>query len=208
MQGQISTPSYSQNNSRVADITQRVTSTTSATQRQSIITPTATPGTSSRTTLACTKTMQTDSTRHVESSPAFIIASTPSPLSGLENQPSPIPNPEARKIITNPLGMQGTENNQRQRQWQMQPQAVSAPRSKVSGSRSIRRFGHSDMARLVFAMGTLLELYMCSRQPFMSASHLEIVSYATQRIAKAFAETPQWQILQTYWNTAMQQNNI
>jgi hypothetical protein len=64
------------------------------------------------------------------------------------------------------------------------------------------------MTRLVFAMGRLLEHYMCNRQPFRSASHLEIVSYATQRIAKAFAETPQWQILQTYWNTAMQQNNI
>jgi len=41
IQGQKCTPSSSLNNSRVADITHRVTSTPSATQRWSIITPTA-----------------------------------------------------------------------------------------------------------------------------------------------------------------------
>ena len=49
---------------------------------------------------------------------------------------------------------------------------------------------------------------MWNRQPFMSASHLEMVSYATQRIAKALAEAPHWRIIEMYWNTAMQQNNI
>jgi len=78
----------------------------------------------------------------------------------------------------------------------------------VSVSRSIHRFGHSDMMRLVFATGTLLEFYMWNRRLFMSASDLEMESYATRRVAKAFAEAPHWQIMETYWNTAMQQNNI
>jgi len=42
----------------------------------------------------------------------------------------------------------------------------------------------------------------------MSASDLQTVSYATRRVAKALAEAPHWQIIETYWNTAMQQNNI
>ena len=42
----------------------------------------------------------------------------------------------------------------------------------------------------------------------MSVSNLEMISYATRRVAKALAEAPHWQILETYWNTAMQQNNI
>ena len=42
----------------------------------------------------------------------------------------------------------------------------------------------------------------------MSASHLETVSYATRRVATALAEAPHWQIIDTYWNTAKQQNNI
>jgi hypothetical protein len=204
IQGQNSTPSSSLNNSRVADINQRVTSTPSATQRRSTNTPTATPGTSSRSTPAPGGT----STRRVVSSPASGIVITPTPLRGLENLPTPIPNPEARAIITNPLRTRVTEKIQRQGQWQLQPQAVSTPRSMVSGSRSIHRFGHSDMTRLVFATGRLLELYMWNRRPFMSASDLETVSYATRRVSKALAEGPHWQIIETYWNTAMQQNNI
>jgi hypothetical protein len=169
-----------------------VTSTPSATQRRSIITPTATPGTSSRNTPAPSGITQTDSTRRVVSSPASGIASTPTPLSGLENLPTPIPNPEARAIITNSLGTRAIERNQRQRQWQLQPQVVSTPRSVVSGSRSIHRFGHSDMTRLVFARGRLLELYMWNRRPFMSASGLETVSCATRRVVTALAEVPHW----------------
>jgi cobalamin-dependent methionine synthase I len=42
----------------------------------------------------------------------------------------------------------------------------------------------------------------------MSASNLEMVSYATQYVAEALAEAPHLQIIETYWNTAMQQNNI
>jgi len=49
---------------------------------------------------------------------------------------------------------------------------------------------------------------MWNREPFMSVSDLEIVRYATQRVAKALAEAPHWQIIETYWNTAMQQHNI
>jgi len=131
IQGQISTPSSSLNNPPVADII------LSPTQRHSMITPTATPGTSIRNTPAPSRTSQTESTRRVVSSPASGIASTPTLLSGLENLPTPYANPEARAIITNPLRTRVTEMNQRQRQWQLQAQAVSTPRSVVSGSRRI-----------------------------------------------------------------------
>jgi hypothetical protein len=192
IQGQNSTPTSLLNNSRVADITQRVTSTPAATQRQSTITATATPGTSSHNMPAPSGITQTDSTRRVVSSPASGIASTPTLLSGLENLPTPIPDPEARAIITSPMRTRATERNQRQRQWQLQPPAVSTPRSGVSGSRSIHRFGHSDMMRLVFATGRPLELYMWNRRAFMSASDLETVSCATRPVAKALAEAPHW----------------
>jgi len=49
---------------------------------------------------------------------------------------------------------------------------------------------------------------MRNRWPFMSASDLETVSYAMQCVSKALAEAPHWHIIETYWNTAMQQNNI
>jgi len=110
-------PSSSLNNSRIADITQSMTSTPSATQRRLINSSTATPVTSSRSTPAHGET----STRHVVSSPAFGITITPTSLSGLENLPTPIPNPEARTIITNPLRTRATEKNRRQSQWQLQP---------------------------------------------------------------------------------------
>jgi len=103
IQDQNSTHSSSLNDSRVTDITQHVTSTPSTTQRWSIITPTAMPGTTSRNTPAPIRTIQTDSTRQLESSAASGIASTHTILSGLENLPTPIPNPEACAIITNPL---------------------------------------------------------------------------------------------------------
>jgi len=49
---------------------------------------------------------------------------------------------------------------------------------------------------------------MSNSPPFMSASDLETVCYATRHFAKALAEAPYWQIIETYWNTGMQQNNI
>jgi len=49
---------------------------------------------------------------------------------------------------------------------------------------------------------------MWNRRPFMSTSDLEMVSDATRRVAKALPEGPHWQIIETYWNTAMRQNNI
>jgi hypothetical protein len=49
---------------------------------------------------------------------------------------------------------------------------------------------------------------MWDRRPFMSASHMETVSYATRRVSKALAEGPHWQRIDTYWNTAMEENNI
>jgi len=64
------------------------------------------------------------------------------------------------------------------------------------------------MTRLVIGTGRLVELYMWNRWPVMSETDLETVSYAKRRISKALAEGPHWQIIETYWNTAMQQNNI
>jgi len=49
---------------------------------------------------------------------------------------------------------------------------------------------------------------MCNRRPLMSASDLETVSYAMLCVGKALPEAPYWQIIETYWNTTMQQNNI
>jgi hypothetical protein len=80
----------------------------------------------------------------------------------------------------------------------LQPQAVFTLRSMVSASRGIHRFGHSDMTRLVLSTGRLLELYMWNRRPFMSASDLRTMSYATRRVAKALAEAPCRQIIETY----------
>jgi len=64
------------------------------------------------------------------------------------------------------------------------------------------------MTHLVFAMGRLLKLKMWNRGLFMSASDLETVSYATRRVSKALDEAPHWQIIEMYWNTALQKNNI
>jgi len=124
IQGQNSIPSSSLNNSRIADINQHVTSTPCATQRRAINTTTTTPVTSSRSTPAPGGT----STRCVVSRPAFGIGITPTPLSGLENLPTPIPNPEARAIITNPL-----------RTW-----ATERIRDKGSGNCNRRRCLHLD----------------------------------------------------------------
>jgi len=49
---------------------------------------------------------------------------------------------------------------------------------------------------------------MWNRRACMSARDLERVSYAMRRVSKALAEGPHWQIIETYGNTAMQQNNI
>jgi len=145
IQGQNSTHSSSLNNSLFADITQLVTSTPSATLRQSINNSTTSLGKRCPSTPAPGGTIQTASTHRVLSRPVSGIASTPTPHSGLENLATPIPNPEAHVIITNPLRMRAADKNQRHGQWQLQPQAVSTPRSMVSSSRSIHQFGYSEM---------------------------------------------------------------
>jgi hypothetical protein len=57
-------------------------------------------------------------------------------------------------------------------------------------------------------MGKLVEHYLWNRRPMISASNLEMVSYATRRVAKALAEAPHWHIIEMYRNSTMQQNNI
>jgi hypothetical protein len=132
------------------------------------------------------------STYRVLSRPASSIAITPTPLTGLEILPTTISHPQARAIITNPLRTHATKMNQLQRQCQLLPQGLSTPRSMVSSSYSIHRFGHSDMTWHVFAMSRLLEIYMWNRWPFMSASNRETVSYATGCVSKALDEAPHW----------------
>jgi len=146
--------------------------------------------------------------RHIVCSSTSGIASTPTPLSALQHLPIPIADPEARVIITNHLQTDASDRNQRQRQLQLHPQAVSTLWSVVSGSRSINWFGHWDRTRLQFATGRLLELYMWSRPLSMRASNFEMVCYAMWRIAKALTEAPRWQMIEKYWNTAMEQDNV
>jgi hypothetical protein len=64
------------------------------------------------------------------------------------------------------------------------------------------------MTGLVFSTGKLLELYMWNRRPLLSASDWGTVSSATRRVSKALGAAPQWQIIEMFWNTTMQQNNI
>ena len=54
----------------------------------------------------------------------------------------------------------------------------------------------------------LVELHLWNRWLFMNASDLEMVSYATWYVAKQLTEAPYWQVIETYWNTGMQQHNI
>jgi hypothetical protein len=122
--------------------------------------------------------------------------------------PTPILNTEALVIMTNPLQTRATGQTQWQMQWQLEPQVVTTPRSIVSHSHSNHRVGHSDMTPLVFSTGRLLELSMCNRRPFTSANKFETVNHWTRRISKAVAEAPHWQIIGTYCNTSMQQDNI
>ena len=121
-----------------------------ATQRWPIVTPSSTPGNNNYHPPGPSGTLLTDLSCHNVSSPVSRIASTPSPLSRLENLPTAIPRPEALAIITNPLHMRATETYQRPKQWQVQLQARSKPRSMVSGSHSIKQFGHSDMTQFIF----------------------------------------------------------
>jgi hypothetical protein len=64
------------------------------------------------------------------------------------------------------------------------------------------------MIWLGFAMDILWVLYMWNSQRFMSANDLDTVSNATRRVSTALAEAPHGQIIDTYWNTTLQQNNI
>ena len=54
----------------------------------------------------------------------------------------------------------------------------------------------SDMTYLVFATCRLLELYMWNSHPFMGASNLETVCYATRRVSKALTEAQHRQIIE------------
>jgi len=158
--GQNSTPSSPLNNSQVPDITYHMTSTLSATHQRPINTPTSIPGISSHCTPGFRGTSQTDSKSLVVSICPSGIVVTSTPLSGLENLPTPITNPEAHSIITIKLQMLATENNQSQRQWQPQRQVVFTPRSILPCRRCNPQFGHWDVMHLLFGIGRLLELYL------------------------------------------------
>ena len=185
--GQNSTPSLSRNNSRIADITQCIPSSLAATLQRILSTSTATPGSSSCSLPVPGNSTATYSMCQTVSSSASDIACTPTPLSGLDNLPNPIPNPEVHTIITKALWTRATHRNARWWQWQLQPSAVSTPQFLATGSCSIHLFGKPTLTRHVFQTSRLVELYKCNRWPFRSACDLEMVSYATPRNEKAFA---------------------
>jgi hypothetical protein len=112
IQGQNSTLCSWWNSYPIADITELVASNLSAPQRLSESTPTAMPGAISHCRPAPRRTTQTESMCHIVSSPTSGIASTPTLPSGFESLPTPISNPEAHTIITNPLQMRATERYQ------------------------------------------------------------------------------------------------
>jgi len=97
--GQNSTLSSFLNNSHLPAINQHVTLTQSTRQGRRINTPTTKLGTRSHSTPAPGGT----SKHRIVSSPKSGIVITPISLRGLENLHTPIHNPEARAIITNPL---------------------------------------------------------------------------------------------------------
>jgi hypothetical protein len=175
IQGPNFIPSSSLNNFCIADITLRVTSTPSATQRRSIYTPTATPVTSSHSTLAPGGT----STRHVVSSPAFGIAITPTPLSHLENLPTPIPNPESHVIITYPLQTRATEKIQRQ------AVAIATAGSVYTSINSLRQSQHP----LIWSL-RLDASCICNRQT-PGALHVEQMAvYEYKRLGDSKLRNP------------------
>jgi hypothetical protein len=53
-----------------------------------------------------------------------------------------------------------------------------------------------------------MELDKWNRWPVISPSDSETVCYTTRHITKTLAEAPPWQIIEKYWNTSMQQNDI
>jgi hypothetical protein len=100
VQGQNSTPSLAPNYSHIADITRRATSTRSATQRWSIITPTTTPDISSRNTPEPNLHRETQCVA-LYPAPHPALLALPLLSAVLKTIPTPIPNPEARAIRTN-----------------------------------------------------------------------------------------------------------
>ena len=100
---------------------------------------------------------------------------TSTPPRGLETCLPPGPIQKPTRSLQIHCETQATERHQRQRQWQLQPEAVSTPRSTASGSCSIHRFGLSDIKCLVVAMRRLMELYTWNRRPCMSAYDLETI---------------------------------
>jgi hypothetical protein len=111
------------------------------------------------------------------------MASSPTPRRGLQNDGTPVPHVDARASITNPL--QRKQGRLEQRQWSdspSHPQAASTPLVRIVGDRSIHRFGHSDMTRMVNHTSRYVELYMWTKQPFMNGEELETVGFAPRAV--------------------------
>jgi hypothetical protein len=111
------------------------------------------------------------------------LTSSPTPNRGLQNDGTPVPHDDARALITNPL--QRKQGRSDQRQWSespLHPPAPLTPASRIVGGRSIHRFGHSDMTRMVSETSRNVELYMWTKQPFMNGEELETVSFATRAV--------------------------
>jgi len=148
-------------------------------------TSTAILGTCSWSTPTPGGTLQKHSACRVGSSSASGIASTPTPLSGFENRPTPYLIQKPAWSLHNHCehdlqkGIRDRRSGNGHRisclhldEWSP---AVAASIDLVTQTWSV----------LYFATGRLLELYIWNRLLFMSASSLEMVSYATRHVAKA-----------------------
>jgi len=78
----------------------------------------------------------------------------------------------------------------------------------VAGSRTVNLLNSSEVACLVFRIRRLLECDMLITGLWIGASDLKQICYAMRHVAKWLTETPYWQIIEKYWNTTIQQNNI
>ena len=111
------------------------------------------------------------------------LVSSPAPSRELQNDGTPVPHDSASASITFPL-QQKTGRTER-RQWSdgvIQREEELIPGSRIVGSRSIHRFGHTDMTRMINETSRKVELFMWTKQPFMNGMELEEVGFPTRDV--------------------------
>lgn len=103
--------------------------------------------------------------------------SSPTLRVGQRNEHTSISRARQTSVFTQPL-----RHSASTRQWSdspVQPAGLSSspPTSSIVGRRSIHRYGHSDMTRLVNETTRLVERFMWLQQPFMNSREVEQVSF-------------------------------